>query len=243
MSNSALVTEAKDLLSQNQPDKARELLASAAFTKSLDPKAQQAFQDLFPPSEALQSELSDLLPKLGSKDPKSRRTAAQRVRREAMKEFTIKRKAWMADPRLTDALMRSLEAENDPAVQEEIAGALAHTIIRYFPDLRAFPLLETLLSNRKKKTREYAVLGLGWLEDDRRWPLLAPLLKDPALEVRRAVCRVIAFKAQQSHVDEEARAAMLALLSPLMKDKDKLLQDFAGSAYAALQRTGGRKAT
>lgn len=243
MSNSALITEAKDLLSRNQPDKARELLASAAFTERLDPEAQHAFQEMFPPSEALQAELSDLLPKLRSNDSKSRRTAAQRVRREAMREFTLKRRAWMADPRLTDALMKSLEAESDPAVQEEITGALAHTIVRYFPDLRAFPLLENLLNSRKKRTREYAALGLGWLHDDRRWSLLAPLLKDPALEVRRAVCRVIAFKAQQAHVDEKAKAAMVALLSPLMKDKDKLLQDLAGSAYAALQRTGGQKAT
>jgi len=243
MSNSAAIAEAKSLLSRNQPDEARALLASASFTENLDPKAQQAFQEMFPPSDALEAELTDLLPKLGSKDSKSRRAAAHRVRREAMKEFTLKRKAWMADPRLTDALMRSLEAESDPAVQEEITGALAHTIIRYFPDLRAFPLLENLLSNRKKKTREYAVLGLGWLHADRRWALLAPLLKDPALEVRRAVCRVIAFKAQQAHVDQETKNTMLASLSPLMKDKDNLLQDLAGSAYAALQRTGGRKAT
>src|ERR1700730_3357720 len=89
---SSVVSDAKQLLSQNQLDKARERLLEAGFTKQLDPEAQQAFSKLIPLNEDLETQLAGSICQLRDPDPKVRRNAARRIRTEAMKEVTPRRK-------------------------------------------------------------------------------------------------------------------------------------------------------
>ena len=230
---SNIISQAKNLLSQNQLEKARDLLLEAGFTRELNPKVQEAFLKLIPVNQDLEAQLSGTIRQLQDPNPKVRRSAARRIRVEAMKEFTLKRKAWMADPRVTGPLIKALEDSNDLVV-EEAAGALARVIMRYLPDLRAFDPLTRLLQSKKKTTRHYAVLGVGWLDRGDRWDLLAPFIVDGALEVRRAASRVIAFKAQGASISAKTKVAMREALEKAAEDKDRLLADLARNAIATL---------
>jgi HEAT repeat protein len=232
MQKSSAIEEAKKLLAENQLEKARDHLLEGGFIKQLDRQVEEAFLELIPVNEDLNEWLNGPIRQLQARDPKVRRDAARQIRIQAMKEFSLRRKAWMADPRTTGPLIQALRDPNDPVV-EEVAGALAMIIKRYFPDLRAFDPLASLLASKRKGTRHYAVLGVGWLDREDRWDLLVPFLTDKAFEVRRAAARVVVFKALKATISPKTRAAMREALQK-SPDKDGIHGDLTRNAIATL---------
>ena len=163
-----------------------------------------------------------------------RRAAAKAIRRAAMKEWDNDRKKWLADPRVHDRLLELIEGDEDPAVVEEAAGAIAFNIPRYLNDLRAFEPLCRLLSSSRKPTRSHAAFGLGFLHTPERWQALIPMLNDRAEDVRNQVLGAIGEATVGPQFDPRDLQALRSELPSLLDHSDPNVREVAAVGLARI---------
>lgn len=228
MTSSKTVAEARRLLNENQVDEARELLLREGYVDRADAQVQAAYESLIPVTPQLQEQLDGVLAQLQDADPRVRKKAANSFRRIAMKATSVILMKWMRDPRTTGRLIAALD-DADPACKEESAGALAWTIWRYFPDLRAFEPLSALLSSSRKETRFYATLGIGWLNHPQRWKALLPMFSDKSEKVRQTACKAVVFNAGKAAIDAATKQQLRERLTACLTDTDVQVRTLASN--------------
>jgi len=234
MESASIISKAKEFLVKNQPEKARKLLLKEGFIRRLDPSIQEAYEQLVPPGGALREQLEGSLAFLKDSDPNVRYKAASRLCKEALKEWSFHREAWLADPRTTSPLIQTLSDE-DPKVAEKAAAALAAIMRSYFPDLRAFEPLVRLLRSRRKNTRLYAVLGIGSVNYKQRWDILLEMLNDTTTEVRRGACRSLIDSLDDCKIATTTKSKLIARLQTLLSDKDDTIRAMADTVLGTLK--------
>jgi HEAT repeat protein len=230
MNAQSIITDARRKLAAGDLEGARDLLLDAGYVRQLEPRVQQAFLKLIPmspPPDALWQQLADA-------DPGVRWTAAKAFRRAAMKEWHIDRKKWLADPRVHDRLLELIERDEDPAVVEEAAGAIAFNIPRYLADLRAFEPLRRLLVSSRKTTRSHAVFGLGFLHTPERWQALIPMLNDPFEDVRSQVLGAIAEATVGPQFDPRDLQVLRPALPSFLDHSDPNVREVAAVGLARI---------
>jgi HEAT repeat protein len=235
MDAQSTIAEARRMIAASDLEGARDLLLEAGYVRQLDPHVQKAFVELIPmspPPDGLLEQLTDA-------DPNIRHAAAKAIRRAAMKEWHVDRKPWLADPRLHDSLLERIERDDDPAVVEEAAGAIAFNIPRYLADLRAFEPLRRLLGSSRKTTRFHAVFGLGFLHTPERFQALIPMLNDRVENVRRQAAGAIGEATVGPQLDPADVQALRPILPSLLDHSDPKIREVAA---AALGRIGMREA-
>lgn len=230
MDAESIIAEARQRIAGGDAEGARDLLVEAGYVRQLDRKVQQAFLKLIPMSPVP----GGLWEQLADTDPAVRRGAAKAIRRAAMKEWHIDRKKWLADPRVHDRLLGLIEQDEDPAVVEEAAGAIAFNIPRYLNDLRAFEPLRRLLSSSRKTTRFHAAFGLGFLQTPERWQVLIPMLNDRAENVRMQVAIAIGNATVGPQFDSGDLQALRPILPPLLGHSDAKVREVAAAGLARI---------
>jgi HEAT repeat protein len=219
----------KKLIRENHLDQARELLLINGFIHSLDPKVQKAYFELIPVSKQLEEKLSGSLQQLSASDVATRRKAARLIEREGLKEYSEQRRAWMREPRTTGPLIAALD-DADAMVVQGAAGALAEIIVRYFPDLRAYPNLVRLLQSPQKENRFFAVRGLGLLHNRDRWKVIVPLLKDRSTMVRSEICSTVIEAADRGDLSPASKRRLHQPLLEAIDDEDDKVRMIAANA-------------
>jgi hypothetical protein len=237
MNSESLISKAKELVAKGEADKARDLLLEEGFTARLDPEIQAVYPHVILPSKQLQDLLDGPLKLLKDKSPTARYRGADMICKEALKEYSVHRKISLGDPRTTGPLIEALD-DTDPKVVEKAAAALGAILRRYFPDIRAFKRLTKLLKSPKKKERLYAVLGIGALGHEERWPLLLKMFDDRAGEVVRGVCRSLLDFLPDSGLDPVVTTKLIAQLKELIPVADNDTRPLCVSIIRKLERGG-----
>lgn len=199
--------ESKHLKRQEQSepsitlDQAERLLLKG-FVVSLDKKAQNQFLKNVPcPARtAKQGEWLRLL-REGTNAEKIR--AARKINAEAR---TLVRNwdNYLSHPDTTTLILDCCDInEDNPAVFQELIGALAFICDRHLPDLRAKPYFLSCLNHKKQQVRLYGIWGL-WDIDALTRTVLKPLLADKSAKVRdsaREYFDVVAKSRKGSHLN------------------------------------------
>lgn len=228
------IDQAKALVRAGKVDEARTLLLEQGFVRRHDAEIENIYPNLIPPPSLLSARLTGDLLRVADPDPDVRYQALMVMQREVFGEASPDIRAWCADPRATDVLIRALR-DDEPRVVEKAAGVLSMVLSRYFADIRAFEPLAGLLKSRRKQTRVYATYGIGYLAHPDRWRALLPIFQDTATDVRRTAVRVAVFNAPGSAMTDETRSKLLAGLRRLLADPDTSTR---GMAETALQDLG-----
>ena len=133
----------------------------------------------------------------------------------------------------TLAGLRAALSDDNPATVENAANALGMIFIRYRKDSAAFPDLAKLTQSRRAMTRYAAAVAIGALEHPQRWRVLAPLLDDPALNVRAAVCRAVLDACVENPLASSDRDILHPKLEELSHHPDPQLAALAQNAARA----------
>lgn len=228
------IDQAQALVKSGKVDEARNLLLEQGFVRRYDPEIGTAYPKLIPPTPLLSIRLKGDLLRVADHDPDVRYQALAVMLREVFGEASPDIRAWCADPRATDVLIRALRDE-EPRVVEKAAGVLSMVLSRYFADVRAFEPLSGLLKSRRKQTRVYATYGIGYLAHPDRWRALLPMFKDTTTDVRRTAVRVAVFNAPGSAMPDDTRSELMAEMHRLLSDPDTSTR---GMAKTVLQDMG-----
>ncbi|MBX7221874.1 MAG: hypothetical protein K1Y36_18115 [Blastocatellia bacterium] len=172
----AIIGEAKGLLQLGKNREARDLLLQEGYVNRLVPEIQNAFLELFAPSQELLNEEQTTFRKLVSQQPKIRFEAARYLCRQAHNEINIKREAWLKDPRTVDVLLAAAR-DDEPKTLAEIALALAALAGRYYQDLRMYPVLQELIRHSAREVQWGALRGVcEFYQCPDQWDVLIPFL-------------------------------------------------------------------
>lgn len=190
--SAAIIGEAKGLLHLGKNREARDLLLQEGYVKRLVPEFQTAFLELFPPSQELLNEEKTTFRKLVSQQLNVRLEAARYLCGQAHNEITIKREAWLKDPRTVDVLLAAAR-DNEPKTLAEISLALAALAERYYKDLRMYPVLRELIRHSAREVQWGALRGVcTFYQCPDQWDVLIPFLvsRSPA-KFKGAIARAI----------------------------------------------------
>jgi HEAT repeat protein len=224
-----LIRKAKALADAGKEAEGRDLLLVAGYEAGDEKAIQEAYPALFPVPTGL--EKNDAKVKaFADKDAKKRADAGKWLSREARLAYSLNKKTWMRDPRLTDAVMEALANEGDPKARNEIAAGLAFLLYRYFPDQRAFAILSSLAGDKNKQIRYSVAVGIGHLRHPARYDVLLPMLGDKVAQVRHEVCLSVCNNKRAGFLTDAEKARLRAALPPLLGDRDRGVRTVCSSA-------------
>jgi len=214
-----LIAEARALAARGHDEKARESLLMPGFIAAESPAIQAAYIATF----LLPTELKKNLPQvkgLLNEDAKVRAKAAAWLCKETRGDYSLNRKAWLRDPRLSEILIAAFARETESKIRRDLALSLSALIVRYFPDRRAFPALVNHKGDKEKVTRRCIADGIGHLRHPKRYEILVPMLADRASEVRQVICRTVCDNKRAGTLLEREQSLLREVLPGLLADSD-----------------------
>jgi HEAT repeat protein len=224
-----LIDKAKALVKAGKEEDGRDLLLASGYEAGDEKAIQKAYPALFSvPAELKKNEAK--IKSFADKDAKKRIDAGKWLSKEARLSYSLKKKIWMRDPRLTDAVMDALAKEDDPTARKEVAAGLAFLLYRYFPDQRAFGILSGLARDKDKQIRYSVAVGIGHLRHPARYDVLLPMLEDKAAQVRHEACLSVCNNARAGFLTVAEKARLRPALLPLLGDKDQGVRTVCSSA-------------
>jgi hypothetical protein len=224
-----LIDKAKALAKAGKDEEGRDLLLASGYEAGDEKAIQKAYPTLFPvPAELQKNEAK--IKGLADKDAKKRADAGKWLSKEARLSYSLNKKIWMRDPRLSDAVMDALAKEDDPKARNPIAEGLAFLLYRYFPDQRAFGVLSGLAGDKDKQIRYSVAVGIGHLRHPARYDVLLPMLEDKVAQVRHEVCLSVCNNKRAGFLTEAEKAILRPALLPLLSDKEQGVRTVCSSA-------------
>ena len=167
--------------------RARDLLLRHGYERKLDPKVQEVFFDLIPPSKSFLDHQRTQLKALQSRNGKQRFEAAKFLGKEGCAEGNLIREEWMKRPELVEAITTALSRETDVKTQEWLIIALRSLFTRYFEDQRIFPAVFPFFRAGDRGVQRHAILACQHMKNREKWPVIAELMQttlpQPTLQV------------------------------------------------------------
>jgi HEAT repeat protein len=224
-----LIEKAKALAKAGKEEEGRDFLLASGYEVGDEKAVQKAYPALFPPPVELKKNAAKIKG-FADKDAKKRADAGKWLSKEARLSYSLDKKTWMRDPRLTDVVMDALAKEDDPKARNAIAEGLAFLLYRYFPDQRAFGVLSGLAGDKDKHIRYSVAVGIGHLRHPARYDVLTPMLEDKATQVRHEVCLSVCHNERAGFLTEAEKTVLRPALLPLLDDKDQGVRTVCSSA-------------